>query len=189
MNTLQIIFQINSAWQFGSTELIALLSTLATFSAVIVSLLLAFKAKAIKYKVVINHKMAGLQIVNTGNVKFLVNAFGIYTNGTHYLNPHERFCKVLVHSKQTSQHSFTFQECSLGYVVLEPGDVVEIALQHFDYSLLTGKTYLFVSVSGKIKKYQLDINDIDINMVPQMEHYCKCTKREIKNLGFYLREH
>ena len=179
--------QTSNIWQFGLNELIALISAFATFSAVIVSLYLALKAKTIKYKVLINHEMAGLRIANVGDSKFLINAFGIYTNKEYYLDSHERFCKVLCHSKKISEHSTTFQEISCGYVILEPGDVVEVALESFDYSLAKSNTYLFICISGKLKKYKLYQERIKTKARPQMEYYSKYKKEEIKNIGFYIR--
>ena len=179
----------NNIWKFGSSELIALISAIATFLAVIVSLFLALKSKTINYKVHVNHEMMGLRITNTGDAKFLINAFGVCINGKYYMNPYECFCKVLPISRQTNQTSRTFQEHSMGYVLLEPGDVVEIGLQYFDSSLLKGNVHLCIAVSGKIKKYRLKADRITVKVKPEMNNYRQFEKNDIKNIGFYLRNH
>ena len=182
-----IIYLITTVWQFGSTELIAAISAIATLCAVIVSLFLAFKSRTVKYKIKVNNKMVGLRISNTGDAKIFINAFGIYTNGKYYLNPTERFVKVLPISKKISELHSTFYEWSLGQALIEPGDVVEVGLVSFDYSLIKNKTYLFLLVNGKIKKYKIDAQGINAKTRTNMSDYISISKAELSDYGFYLR--
>lgn len=183
-----MVFSSAGSWTFGTNELISLIAAIATFLAVVVSLFLALKSKTINYKVAVNHSMMGLRITNTGDAKFLINAFGVCANNKYYMNSYERFCKVLPISREVGQHSRTFQEHSLGYVLLEPGDVVEVGLQHFDSSIFKGKVFLFACIAGKIKKFQLDVTKISV-VNRDMNEYKEYTKQEIENIGFYLRNH
>ena len=177
----------DNIWRFGSTELIALISAITTLAAVVVSLFLALKSKTIRYKVFVNNKVAGLRIINTGDGKFFVSAFGVIIDGAYYLNTYERIYKFLPESKQLSEHKTTNYEGSLGKVLLEPGDVVEVGLQYFDNKLFQkGKTYLFIMVSNHIKKYKLDVDKYDVKKEIDMSQYCKIEKNRIKEIGFYL---
>lgn len=184
-----MVFSSAGLWTFETNELISLIAAIATFLAVVVSLFLALKSKTINYKVAVNHSMMGLRITNTGDAKFLINAFGVCVNNKYYMNSYERFCKVMPISREVGQRSRTFQEHSLGYVLLEPGDVVEVGLQHFDSSIFQGKVFLFACIAGKIKKFQLDVTKISVVVNRDMNEYKEYTKQEIENIGFYLRNH
>lgn len=174
-------------WTFGTSELIDLITAFATFSAVAVSLFLALKSKTLKYKVLVNSEFAGLKIYNTGDAKFLVDAFGVIIDGKYYVNVSERFCKYLYTPKQVSQHRTSFQELSLGKVALDQGDVVEVAFENFNFNTNNKKVYLFLLIGNRIKKYRLDTKKIKLKTKVSNDNYSCFTKKEVKNIGFWLR--
>ena len=185
-----MVFSSAGLWTFETNELISLIAAIATFLAVVVSLFLALKSKTINYKVAVNHSMMGLRITNTGDAKFLINAFGVCVNNKYYMNSYERFCKVMPISREVGQRFSTFQEHSLGYVLLEPGDVVEVGFcVSVGKSIFQGKVFLFACIAGKIKKFQLDVTKISVVVNHDMNKYKEYTKQEIENIGFYLRNH
>lgn len=188
MQLIYIMADTNSLWSFGTSDLIALVSAIATFSAVVVSLYLALKSKTIKPKIYVNNKMAGIRIYNAGDAKFLVEAFGVIVDKKVYIDNQARFCKLLPLAKQIDAHRSTFQEFSFNQVLLEPGDVVEVGLEYFDTTLfIDGKTYLFVVIGNKIKKAKLNISKVESKNDSDRMNYREIEKGKLKDIGFYLR--
>lgn len=175
-----------SDWTFGTLELVSLLSAIATFLAVLTSLFLALKSKTVKYKVIVNHKMNGLRIINTGDAKFFISNFGVLVGNDYYLNRYERICKFLSKSIKVL-NSTTFYDMSLGKALLEPGDVIEVGLSAFDKKLFEcQRVFLFIEINSKLKKFRLNTEKVEYHGEVDMKQYKKISKNEIKNIGFYL---
>ena len=176
-----------SNWGFGTSELISLVSAVATLAAVIVSLYLANKSRTIKPKLKINNKMAGISVYNAGDAKFLISAFGAIIDKTIYIDNQARFCKLLSSARQIDAHRSTHFEFSFNQVLLEPGDIVEVGLEYFDSNLFVkNKTYLFVVIGNKIKKVKLDTDKVENKNDSERMNYTKIDKKDINNIGFYL---
>lgn len=190
MNGTSFLFLTDSQtsnWGFGTSELISLVSAVATLAAVIVSLYLANKSRTIKPKLKINNKMAGISIYNAGDAKFLISAFGAIIDKTIYIDNQARFCKLLSSARQIDAHRSTHFEFSFNQVLLEPGDIVEVGLEYFDSNLFVkNKTYLFVAIGNKIKKVKLDTDKVENKNDSERMNYTKADKKDINNIGFYL---
>lgn len=175
-------------WKFGSQELIAAISAFCTLLAVIVSLILARKGKVVKYKVVVNEKFCGLSIYNTGHAKFNITAFGVMDGKRIFYDREARYSKLLVHSIKSTYNSTTFQDVSFNAVCVEPGDLIEVGLEHFDFGLLkSDKVKLFLKINNKIKTYKVDAKNSDKSQTVRKDKYVSITAKELNEVGYFFR--
>lgn len=179
---------VTLVWEFGSQELISSIAAFSTLMAVIVSLILARKGKVIKHKVVVNEKFCGLSIYNTGHAKFNITAFGIVDGKTIYYGTRVHYSKLLAESIQTVYNGTTYQDVSINAVCVEPGDLIEVGLEGFDFKLLKEKKCkLFIKINNKIHKYKINISNCDEHKNINQSKYKVISKKELNQSGYYFR--
>lgn len=90
---------------------------------------------------------------------------------------------------KTTYNSTTYREISLNAVSVEPGDLIEIGLENFNFSLLeTKKQKLFVKINNKIKKYKIKTNITESNGTIDKSKFLQVTYEDLKETGYFFRQ-
>lgn len=98
-----------------------------------------------------------------------------------------RYSKLLAHSLKTTYNSTTYRAISLNAVSVEPGDLIEVGLENFNFSLLeTKKQKLFVKINNKIKKYKIKTNITESNGTIDNSKFLQVTYKDLKETGYFF---